>query len=215
MNRIIDLYQRTPVWEETLREIKTDKLDVDTVKEFLEKIQKKEISVIFREGLSPIGKLGIKQRPELIGPEKPDLQVLDIFEKRLDEKKVRLICLNCGDWTRTFRVKDLPKEIRCDNCKAKLIGVVRPSQIEYQHIIKKKLKKVGLTTDEMRKYDRIEKTSNLIIVYGRRAIEALSVRGIGPRSATRILAKMYNTRKDFLKELLNAERTYIKTRRFW
>jgi len=215
LSRIIDLYQRTPVWEETLREIKKDKLDVDAVKKFLEKIQKKEINVIFKEGLSPIGKLGIKQRPELIGPEKPDLQVLDIFEKRLDEKKVRLICLNCGDWTRTFRVKDLPKEIRCDNCKAKLIGVVRPSQIEYQHIIKKKLKKVGLTTDEMRKYDRIEKTSNLIIVYDRRAIEALSVRGIGPRSATRILAKMYNTRKDFLKELLNTEKIYIKTRRFW
>jgi ATP-dependent Lhr-like helicase len=215
LNRIIDLYQRTPVWEETLREIKTDKLDIDAVKKFLEKIQKKEISVIFREGLSPIGSLGIKKRAELIGPEKPDLQVLDIFEKRLDEKKVRLICLNCGDWTRTFRVKDLPKEIRCDNCKAKLIGVVRPSQIEYQHIIKKKLKKVGLTNEEMGRLDRIEKTSDLVIVYGPKAIKALAVRGIGPKTATRILRGMYSTEKDFVKALLDAERQFIRTKRFW
>jgi len=215
LSRIIDLYQRTPAWEETLREIKTDKLDIDAVKDFLEKIQKKEINIIFKEGLSPIGKLGIKHRPELIGPEKPDLQVLDIFEKRLNEKKVRLICLNCGDWTRTFRVKDLPKEIRCSNCKAKLIGVVRPSQIEYQHIIKKKLKGTGLTTEEMRRFDKFEKTSDLVIVYGPRAVKALAVRGIGPKTASRILRGMYNTEKDFVKALLDAERQFIRTKRFW
>ena len=215
LSRIIDLYRRTPVWEETLREIKTDKLDVEVVKEFLEKIQKKEVAVIFREGLSPIGKLGIKKRAELIGPEKPDLQVLDIFEKRLNEKRVRLICLNCGDWTRTCRVKDLPEEIRCSKCKAKLIGVVRPSQTEYQHIIKKKLKGAELTTEEMRRFDRIEKTSDLVIVYGSRAVKALAVRGIGPKTAARVLRGMYSTEKDFVKALLDAERQFIRTKRFW
>jgi ATP-dependent Lhr-like helicase len=215
LSRIIDLYQRTPVWEETFREIKTDKLDIKVVKDFLDRVQKKEISVMFREGLSPIGKLGIKQRPELIGPEKPELQVLDIFEKRLNEKKVRLICLNCGDWTRTFRVKDLPKEIRCGKCKAKLIGVVRPSQTEYQHIIKKKLKGTALNMDEERRFDRIEKTSDLVIVYGPRAVKALAVRGIGPKTASRILRGMYSTEKDFVKALLDAERQFIRTKRFW
>ncbi len=215
LSRIIDLYRKTPVWEETLREIKTDKLDVEVVKGFLKKIQKKEIAVIFKEGLSPIGKLGIKKRVELIGPEKPDLQVLDIFEKRLNEKRVRLICLNCGDWTRTFRVKDLPKEIRCGKCKAKLIGVVGPTQTEYQHIIKKKLDEKGLTTEEMRRFDRIEKTSDLVIVYGPRAVKALAVRGIGPKTAIRILRGMYSTEKDFVKALLDAERQFIRTKRFW
>jgi ATP-dependent Lhr-like helicase len=215
LSRIIDLYQKTPVWEETLREIKTDKLDIDAVKNFLEKIQKKEINVMFKEGLSPIGKLGIKKRAELIGPEKPDLQVLDIFEKRLDEKKVRLICLNCGDWTRTFRVKDLPEEIRCDKCKAKLIAATRPSWIEAQHIIKKKLKGVQMTTEDMRRFNGLEKISDLVIVYGPRAVKALAVRGVGPKTAARILRGMYNTEKDFVKALLDAERQFIRTKRFW
>lgn len=215
LSRIIDLYQKTPVWEETLREIKTDKLDVDVVKNFLEKIQKKEINVIFKEGLSPIGKLGIKKRVELIGPEKAELQVLDIFENRLNDKKVMLICMNCGDWTRTFRVKDLPEEIRCDKCKAKLIAATRPSWIQAQHIIKKKLKGSPLTTEEMRRFDGLEKISDLVIVYGPRAVKALAVRGIGPKTAARVLRGMYETEEDFVKALLNAERQFIRTKRFW
>jgi ATP-dependent Lhr-like helicase len=215
LGRIIDLYQRTPVWEETLREIKTDKLDINAVKDFLEKIQKKEINLIFKEGLSPIGKLGIKKRAELIGPEKPELQVLDIFENRLNEKKVILVCMNCGDWKRTFKVKDLPEEIRCGNCKAKLIAAIRPSWIEAQHIIKKKIKGSPLTTEEMRRLDGLEKISDLVIVYGPRAVKALAVRGIGPKTASRILRGMYDTEKDFVKALLNAERQFIRTKRFW
>jgi ATP-dependent Lhr-like helicase len=215
LGRIIDLYQRTPVWEETLREIKTDKLDIDAVKDFLEKIQKKEINIIFKEGLSPIGKLGIKKRAELIGPEKPELQVLDIFENRLNEKKVILVCMNCGDWKRTFKVKDLPEEIRCGNCKAKLIASIRSSWIEAQHIIKKKIKGSPLTTEEMRRFDGLEKISDLVIVYGPRAVKALAVRGIGPKTAARILRGMYDTEKDFVKALLNAERQFIRTKRFW
>jgi ATP-dependent Lhr-like helicase len=215
LSRIIDLYQRTPVWEETLREIKTDKLDINAVKDFLEKIQKKDINVIFKEGLSPLGKLGIKKRAELIGPEKPELQVLDIFENRLSEKKVILVCMNCGDWKRTFRVKDLPEEIRCGNCKAKLIAAIRPSWIEAQHIIKKKIKGSSLTTEEMRRFDGLEKISDLVIVYGPRAVKALAVRGIGPKTASRVLRGMYDTEKDFVKALLNAERQFIRTKRFW
>ncbi|MCX6822297.1 MAG: DEAD/DEAH box helicase [Candidatus Aenigmarchaeota archaeon] len=215
LSRIIDLYQKTPVWEETLREIKTDKLDVTTVKDFLEKIQKKEINVIFKEGLSPIGKLGIKKRAELIGPEKAELQVLDIFENRLNDKKVLLVCMNCGDWTRTFRVKDLPEEIRCGKCKAKLIAATRPSWTQAQHIIKKKIKGSSLTTEEMRRFDGLEKISDLVIVYGKRAVKALAVRGIGPKTAARILRGMYDTEKDFVKTLLNAERQFIRTKRFW
>ncbi len=215
LSRIIDLYQKTPVWEETLREIKNDKLDIEVVKNFLTKIQKKEINIIFKEGLSPIGKLGIKKRVELIGPEKAELQVLDIFENRLNDKKVMLVCMNCGDWTRTFRVKDLPEEIRCGNCKAKLIAAIRPSWTQAQHIIKKKIKGSPLTTEEMRRFNGLEKISDLVIVYGSKAVKALAVRGIGPKTAARILRGMYDTEKDFVKALLNAERQFIRTKRFW
>jgi ATP-dependent Lhr-like helicase len=215
LSRIIDLYKGSPVWEETFREIKIDKLDVDVVKDFLEKVQKKEISIIFKKGLSPIGKLGIEKRAELIGPEKPELQVLDIFEKRLNEKKVKLVCMNCGDWTMTYSVKDLPKEIRCSKCKAKLIVAGRPNWIEMQRIIKKKIKGSELSPEEEKRYKSMEKISDLVIVYGPKAVKALAVHGIGPKTATRILRGMYSTERDFIKALLDAERQFIRTKRFW
>jgi len=215
LSKIISLYERTPVWEETLREIKVDKLDVRGVKEFLRKIQNREIKLVFKEGLSPLGKIKIKERVELVGPEKPELQVLDLFVKRLMNKRIRLVCLNCGEWTRTFRIKDLPEEIRCEKCRAKLIGVCRPSQIECLHLIKKKLKRRELNDEEIRRLKRLERTSDLVIVYGRRAIKALAVRGIGPETALRILRGMYDSEKDFVKALLKAERQFIRTKRFW
>jgi len=216
LSKIIDVYSGTPVWLETLREIGVEKLDVQKAKEILKKIQSGEIEVVFKEGVSPIAKIKLsKQRPELIGSGKSDIQVLELFEKRLMEKRVRLICLNCGDWTRTYHVRDVPKEIRCGKCRARLIGYTRPTQIEHQKLVKKKLNKKPMMMDEERKLKNLEKTSDLIIVYGKRAVMALAVRGIGPRTAARILGRMFITKKDFMKTLLNAERTYIKNKRFW
>lgn len=215
MNRIIDLYSRTPVWQETFREIKTEKLDIDIAKKMLEKIQKGEIEVVFKKGLSPLGKIGLKLRAELVGPEKPDIQILDIFEKRLMNKKVRLVCMNCGDWSLTYKIKELPEEIRCGKCKAKLVTIISPSRPELENIVKKKIKEKELTIEEQARWDRLSKISELVIVYGRRAVIALAARGVGPQTAIRILRGIYDNEKDFLKALLNAERQFIRTKKFW
>ncbi|OGI14858.1 hypothetical protein A3K63_04005 [Candidatus Micrarchaeota archaeon RBG_16_49_10] len=215
ISKIIDLYSGTPVWKETLREIKVDKLDIDRAVDFLKRIQSGRLEVVLRKGMSPIGKLGIKERSELIGPEDPDLNILEIFERRLLAKKVRLLCLNCGEWSQMEMVKDLSEEIRCPKCRAKLIGMTRDSDMETEKIVRKNLKKIELTGEEVERLDRINDTSDLIIVYGRKAVEALAVRGVGPRAARRLLARMYATREDFMKSLLEAERQFIRTKKFW
>lgn len=215
MSRIIDLYSGTPVWKETIREIKTEKLDIENARKILEMIQKKEIEIVFSKGLSPLAKIGLRMKTELIGPEKPDIQILDVFEKRLMSKKVKLVCMNCGNWTMTMPVKDLPDELRCQKCKAKLIAAVHPSRIEVDNIIKKKLKGSDLTGEELAKWNRMNKISDLIIVYGKKAVIALAARGVGPKTAVRILRGMYNDEKEFFKTLLEAERQFIRTKKFW
>jgi len=84
-----------------------------------------------------------------------------------------------------------------------------------QRIIQKKIKSSALNPEEEKRYKAMEKISDLVIVYGPRAVKALAVHGIGPKTATRILRGMYNTEKDFIKALLNAERQFIRTKRFW
>jgi len=216
MGKIIDSYVGTPIYKETLKELEIEKLDIERTAEILRKIQKDEIHVVFKPGLSPIGKLGIKRKyAEVVGPERPEVEIFDLFRKRLMSTKVRLVCVNCGEWTRTFKVKDLPKEIKCSKCDAKLLGVVHPSRTEIAKVIKKKLRGTSLTDEEDKKFDRVMKSADLFLVYGPKAAIALAAKGVGPQTASRILAKFHKTEDDFLRDILEAERLYLKNKRFW
>jgi hypothetical protein len=50
---------------------------------------------------------------------------------------------------------------------------------------------------------------------GKKALVALCGRGIGPDTASRILASFQQDEDDFLREILVAEINYAKTKRFW
>jgi ATP-dependent Lhr-like helicase len=216
MGKIIDSYIGSPIYKETLKELETEKLDVERATEILRKIQSNEIKVVFKPGLSPLGKLGIKRRyAEIVGPEKPEVEIFDLFRKRLMNSKVRLVCVNCGQWTQAFTVKYLPKEIKCKKCEAKLLGVVRPTNVEITKIIRKKLRGIEMTEEEKKRFERVRKTADLFLVYGPKAAVALAAKGVGPQTASRILAKFHRTEEDFLRDILEAERQYIRTKRYW
>jgi ATP-dependent Lhr-like helicase len=215
MSKIIDVYKHTPVWEETMNEIKVEKLDIENSKKILEAVQKKEIEVVFIDKLTPLGKAGLRMKSEVVGPERPELQVLDIFKKRLLAKKVKLVCLNCGKWSLIMQVKDLPEEIRCHNCKAKLIAACSPKFLEAEKIVRKSIQQKEMSNAEKARLEKMKKISDLIIVYGKKAIIALSARGVGPKVASRILRNLYMNEDDFYKAILEAERTFVRTKKFW
>lgn len=213
MGKIIDSYVGTPIYKETLKELETEKLDMEKTTEILKKIQKNEIKLVFSPELSPLGKLGIKRKyAEVVGPEKPEVEIFEIFKKRLTGSKVRLVCVNCGQWTQAFTVKDLPEKIKCKKCDARLLGVTRPVNTQIAKIIKKKLRGIEITEEENKRFERIRKTADLFLVYGPKAVTALAARGVGPQTASRILAKFHKTDDDFLRDILEAERQFIRTK---
>ena len=57
-------------------------------------------------------------------------------------------------------------------------------------------------------------SASLIITYGNDAARVMAGRGVGVATAKRVLAKQVKG-EDLLKEILEAERHYAKTRRFW
>jgi ATP-dependent Lhr-like helicase len=215
MSKIIDVYKHTPVWEETMNEIKVEKLDVENSKKIIEAIQKREIEVVFLDKLTPLGKAGLRMKSEVVSPERPELQVLDIFKKRLLTKKVKLVCLNCGKWSMIIQVKDLPEEIRCHNCRAKLVAVCSPKLLEAEKIVRKSIQQKEMSDAEKARLEKMKKISDLVIVYGKRAVIALSARGVGPKVASRILRNLYLNEDDFYKAILEAERTFVRTKKFW
>jgi len=216
MKKIIEDYVGSPIYKETLKELETEKLDIEKATEILKDIQKNEIKLVFQSGLSPIGKIGIKHKyAEVIGPEKPEKEIFELFKRRLMDTKVRLVCMNCGQWNQAFTVKNLQKDLKCRKCGARLLGIIRPSDQEILKIIKKKIRNVSITNEELNKFNRVRKTADLYLVYKKPAVVCLAAKGVGAETAKRILAKYHEDEDHLLKDLIKAERQWFKTRRYW
>ncbi len=216
MKKIIEDYVGTPIYKETLKELETEKLDIEKSIELIKKIVNKEISVIFKPGLSPLGKIGVKHKyAEVIGPEKPELEISELFKHRLLNTKMRLACVNCGQWEQTYFVKELPEDVKCRKCEARLLAPLKYQIVGATKLIKKALRKSHLTDIEKDRWEKIRQLADLYMVYRSKAVKALSGRGVGPQTAKRILAKYHKTEDDLFRDILQAERNFLKTKRYW
>ncbi len=216
IEKIVDIYYNTPIFKETLNELFVEKLDLETSKQILENIQSNKIKFEEIQGLSPLAELGFRyELQDVAKPNRPEKEIFNLFKKRVLESKVRLICVSCGKYSMQQRVKEVEEEPRCRICQSRLIAILKPHRTEAQMIIKRRLSGKDLTDEESKKLEFIKKSADLSIVYGRKAAVALAGRGIGPQTATRILAKMHRNEDDFFKDILKAERQFIQTKRFW
>jgi ATP-dependent Lhr-like helicase len=215
LGKIVESYVGTPIFKETLKELETEKLDMEKAIEILKKIQSGEMKVVFKPGLSPLGRIGLRHEfAELVGPTKPELEIFELFKKRLMNTSVKLVCVNCGQWQQSFLVKEIPEKVKCKKCEARLLAIVHPKNMEAMKIVKKKLRGT-LTEGEKGKFERIVKSADLFLVYGKKAAMALAARGVGPETAKRILARFHKDEDDFLRDILEEERRFIRTRKYW
>jgi ATP-dependent Lhr-like helicase len=216
IRKIIEDYVGSPIYKETLKELEIEKFDLDRTLEIIKKIQKKEIATVFKPGLSHLGKLGIKHKyAEVIGPDKPEIEIFELFKQRLLNTKIKLACVNCGQWEQTYLVKEMPENIKCRKCEAKLLAPIRHLNFDALKVIKKFLKRSTLTSDERKKYDQLKQRGDLYLVYRNKSAQALAGRGIGSQTAKRILAKYHKTDDDLFRDILQAERDFIRTKKYW
>ena len=211
IEKIIRVYSGTPVWHEAYREIEVGKFDIPGANMVL-----KNSKVEIVNGLSVIASFGLKsQMDELTKPERPEKEILRLFKQRLLKTKLRLICINCGNWAVSITVEDIEPEPRCPRCLSRLIAVTSIYDDGAQGIIKEWLKGKAIGPEKERLINRYRQTAELTIVYGSRAAFVLAARGVGPQAATRILAKPNLTEDEFLKNIIDEERNFVKNRRFW
>jgi len=213
LRKIIESYKGTPVFREALHELYEEKLDISGAVGLLKAIKEGKVKVSVAHGLSHIGKLGILPRYEVMAQEKPDIEIFRIFKERLLKTKVRLVCTNCGSAV-TYIVEDLPKEIRCLSCKAKLVGVIYPDDMDSEIIVNKSIKEKPLTKDDEEQLEKISDSAALVASAGRDAVVALAGRGVGPRAAARILRRP-GRGDEFLSDILREEQLYSRNKRFW
>lgn len=208
LKRLQSAFIDSPLYEETIEKVIWEKMDLHKTKETLARIQNGDISIKIT-GLSPIGLEGIEVFRQLIAPQKPDRAILLTLKHRIEDERIKLLCLRCKK-TRTKRVGNLSNKISCQNCGAKLVAAI-PTYEDFSSLLRKKKPNKA----EIKTIKRLYKNANLIFGHGKRAVLALRARGIGPDTAARILAMHYETEEEFLRRILSAEITYARTRRFW
>ncbi len=196
LRRLVSRLEGTPIYDEALRELVFDRLDLERTRYVLERIREGEISISTYSEPSPIALKGRDTLSDLITPKKPTKAILELFKRRLEEEICVLMCMNCGCTLRS-KVKFID-DLECPKCKSKLVACVN-SRRRLEELDKKELFRIA----------------NLVMCYGKKAILALNTYGVGVETASRILAKPYRSEDEFLMELLEAEKRFIRTRRFW
>jgi len=215
--KLFTLFDNTYIFDEAVEKLIWDRMDIKNTKKVLKEIQDGKIEIIVQR-LSPISIAGLETIRSLMAPQRADRSILIALKKRLEETDISLVCTNCGNtWnTSVGRVKG---KLKCSNCEARKISVLR----RYNRDIGKILIKKDLKGEEKKELKRLHKNASLVLSYGQYAIIALVGRGIGPDTAARILRK-YNQRDienseeveiKFLRDILKAELNYAKTRGFW
>lgn len=215
-------FEKTPVYEETLREAMMEKVDIPMVKRIMKEINegKVKINTLLRlEKPSPLA-YGILtkflQTPELMAPERVLLSNIERMKKELNARTVTLLCLSSGDWTTEKRIRELPEKPVCEKCGSGLLAQVRLDQNPKTLLdILKRRQKGEVTPEELEHLTYARRTADLTLSYGKKALIALQVKGIGPETAFRILGKMHPNEDDFYMDLLRAKIQYLRTKPYW
>ena len=218
LKNLMHAFAGTAMEKETLREVYTEKMDVEKASEILTELASGKLKIKEFKGLSPLGELGLKtELHDIATPNKPEAEILRIFKQRLLNTKQRLVCVNCGKYNVTFKVGEIKDEPRCGSCGSRLLACVHPLMTEAQAIIKKRLGGKDLTEEEQKKLERIRQSADVVIGHGQSGIAALAGRGVGPQTAMRIMGKVFASGKEdaLYKEILNAERAWISTKKYW
>jgi ATP-dependent Lhr-like helicase len=219
VTRLIKSFEETPVYEEAIREVLNEKLDERRVVDLFEKVASGKIAIQTVEtgSPSPLARLIVeeKTRFEVMGEITDENEVLRMMEERLHAKKFRLVCMGKGDWNSVRTVSTLDDEVICPICGSKMIAAVRPVDDGLVKVVRKHIQGKPLSKEEEKQFKAGGLVADLVARYGRHALFVLAGRGVGPRTASRLLRPGMTDRLTALRAIASAEKEYQRTKQFW
>jgi ATP-dependent Lhr-like helicase len=216
-------FEKTPIYDETLREAMLEKADLKKVKQIMHAVQKGKIKVsaLYRsEKPTPLAYHILTKYAdisELMAPERVLLSNIDKMKMAIEARTAKLLCINCGEWTSEERIKNLPDEPECGKCGSRLVALLYRNQDanHLEDVLRRRRERQELSEEELKELTQARRKADLILSYGKNAIRALEVKGVGPETASRILGKMHPNEDEFYLDLLKAKIQFLRTREFW
>lgn len=201
---LVQSYEGSILFEETFQELLRDKFDIEGAKKIFKDLKNKKRKLGEVEKTS-YAKRMVEGKGEVVTPGKPTAEILRALKDRLMGKRLKLTCLYCKRWGTSVMVKN--GELECQNCGAKLLAVTHGEDQKLLH-------KRELSTKEKRTLKSMRLSADLYLSRGKDALMVMAGRGIGPKTAARILKNAKNE-EELLRGVLEAEKTYARTREFW
>jgi ATP-dependent Lhr-like helicase len=222
-SRLPSQFKGTPIYDETLREAMLEKVDVKKVKEIMHAIKegKMKVSTLYRhEKPTPLAfhiLAKYSDLSELMAPERVLLNNIEKMKRAVEARTAMLMCMSCGEWTCEEKIRDLPEQPACKKCGSMLLALLYPKQdaSRLKELLKKRREAKEFSDEELKELTNARRTADLILSYGKKAIIALEVKGVGPETAFRILGKMHPLEDEFYMDLLRAKVQYLRTREYW
>ncbi len=216
-------FDNTPVYRETIREALMEKVDLERAKQIMHDVKAGKIKVttyISYEKPSPLAYHILAQFgdvTELMAPEKVIVNNIDKLKMTIDARETTLLCMKCGESIIHEKIKDLPEEPECTKCGSGLLAPLYRSQ-DVNHLrdaLARRREGKELTPEELKELSQARRKADLILSYGKQAVRALQVKGVGPETASRILGKMHPEEDKFYMDLLKAKIQFLRTREYW
>ncbi|MDD5317955.1 MAG: DEAD/DEAH box helicase [Candidatus ainarchaeum sp.] len=222
MRRLVDALSGSPIHAETMRQFIHDYLDFGSVRGLLGKIRSGEIGLhAARPGKpSPIARLALAKlsaASELIAPIEPASEILKSFRHATLAKQAKLCCTYChAVFYRKLSEIPANAKITCPNCSSPLVATVDARESAFPSL-QRKLKegKKNFSPEERKLRLELQRTASLVQAYGRRAVAALSVYGVGAETASRVLQRLHRSEDLLFVDLLEAQKQFIRTKRYW
>jgi len=214
-------FKDTPVYREALREGLQERMDLGAVETVARGIQSGLIEVavhVGRDAPSPLGYYILNQFvafPEMMAPETVLEDSISHMKGAINSRRIRLSCMACYEWEASSLISELDDAPACPRCGSGLIAVLNKLPPETADLISGKRRGERLEKGEVKWVSLARRTADLMLSYGRKAGIALSVTGVGPQTASRILSKMHDREEEFYQDLLQAKLHYLMTRDFW
>ncbi|MEM2908686.1 MAG: DEAD/DEAH box helicase [Candidatus Bilamarchaeaceae archaeon] len=193
--KFIDALRYSVVYEEAVRSITFRYFDVKGAAELLEKTRKGEKKLILDERKEPsffatIGLTRVSAK-EAVGMFEPRERMIAALKEKVLSRAEELVCLNCGATRYLYLASATDNDLKCSRCGERALAPKHGREEESEH------------------------AAALIRNYGKRALIALSIYGIGPATAERILAKLHRDENSFYLDLINAQKMFVKTKKYW
>jgi len=214
-------FEKTPIFEEALQETGRDLIDMEHAEGVLLAVARGDIQVqtfLAGDRPTPIA-YNLLYRylevPEAVAPDSLGKSSYQRMKASIFGTEVSLLCVKCGADQGGSTVGDLPDEPKCRACGSGLLVPCYWGTAKLADLVKKREAKAQLNEEERSELSRARRGADLVLSYGKKAVVAQTVYGIGPQTASRILAEMHDDEEAFYRDLLEAKIRFVTTRQFW